>query len=92
MYIDQNEPGWNTLRFDSRTYTFQDTKKEKEQCGVIPPEYVFVDDKCFMGNGKIKEVILPPKCRIIGRMPVPQIRTIPEYIKRDQKACFCREP
>ncbi len=67
MYIDQNEPGWNTLRFDSRTYTFQDTKKEKEQCGVIPPEYVFVDDKCFMGNGKIKEVILPPKCRIIGR-------------------------
>ena len=68
MYLYQEKTGWNTLRLDSRTYT---ARMAREQDGElirrIPSEYLFIDDKCFMSNGRIKEVVLPSHCRIIGK-------------------------
>lgn len=68
MYLYQEKTGWNTLRLDSRTYT---ARMAREQDGElirrIPSEYLFIDDKCFMSNGRIKEVVLPSHCRITGK-------------------------
>lgn len=68
MHLYQEKTGWKTLRFDSRTYTAQIARKQDEGLvRKIPHDYIFIDDKCFMENGRIKEIVLSPHCRIIGR-------------------------
>lgn len=68
MYVYQEKTGWNTLRFDSRTYTSQIAREQEDGLvKKIPQKFIFVDDKCFMEDGKIKEVILSSHCRIIGK-------------------------
>ena len=94
MYLHKEKTGWKTLRFDSRTYTAQRAREQEgELVRKIPQEYIFIDDKCFMGNGKIKEVILPSRCRIIGKQAFEgcqfrkQIR-FPETLSEIKKRAF----
>ena len=68
MQIYKEKTGWNTVRFDSRTYTTQIAKEQESGLiAKIPQNYIFIDDRCFMGNGRLKEVVLPSHCRIIGK-------------------------
>ena len=94
MYLYNEKTGWKTLRFDSRTYTAQLAREEEgELVRKIPQEYIFIDNKCFMGNGRIKEVILPSRCRIIGRQAFEncqfrkQVR-FPETVTEIKKRAF----
>lgn len=32
-----------------------------------PGKYIYIDDGCFRADGRMREVILPPNCKIIGR-------------------------
>ena len=68
MILYPEETSWNTLRFDKRNYTIQKAKEQqKEIIKKIPEQYVFIDDRCFKNAGRIKEVILSPQCKIIGK-------------------------
>ena len=62
------EKGWNQLRYDTRTYTAQNERCRTEGVpGEIPEQYRYIGDKCFLNNGKVHGVVLPPSCRVIGK-------------------------
>ena len=68
MILYPRETSWNTLRFDKRNYTAQKAKElQKEIIKKIPEQYIFIDDRCFRNAGRMKEVILSPQCKIIGK-------------------------
>ena len=63
------EMRWSMLRYDSRTFTAQQAKMLKGDVTrkEIPEKYIYIDDGCFRADGRMREVILPPNCKIIGR-------------------------
>ena len=62
------ETGWNQRRYDIRTYTTQNERNRRVgTAGEIPEKYIYIGDKCFMNNGKVHGVVLPPECRVIGK-------------------------
>lgn len=62
------ETGWNPRRYDIRTYTTQNERNRRVgTAGEIPEKYIYIGDKCFMNNGKVHGVVLPPECRVIGK-------------------------
>lgn len=68
MCSQNDKATWSILRFDHRTFTAQLARMQKvKPVTEIPDKYIYIDDYCFKGDGKIKEVILPSSCRIIGR-------------------------
>ena len=68
MRSQNDKATWSILRFDHRTFTAQLARMQKvKPVTEIPDKYIYIDDYCFKGDGKIKEVILPSSCRIIGR-------------------------
>ena len=60
---------WSMLRYDSRTFTAQQDKMLKGDVTrkEIPEKYIYIDDGCFRADGRMREVILPPNCKIIDR-------------------------
>lgn len=84
------------LRLSHRTYTPQLARMEKNrQAAIIPEKYIYVDDCCFKGNGKIKEVWLSAGCRIIGSEAFAgcQFRkevVFPERLEEIPESCFER--
>ena len=48
-------------------FTVQQSRKNADSPGVIPEPYRFIDEKCFMNNGKVHSVVLPQSCRVIGK-------------------------
>ncbi len=70
MRVYKNEEmRWSMLRYDSRTFTAQQAKMLKGDVTrkEIPEKYIYIDDGCFRADGRMREVILPPNCKIIGR-------------------------
>lgn len=68
MILYPGENSWNTVRLDKRNYTAQKAKEQqKELIKRIPEQYIYIDDRCFRNAGRIKEVILSPQCKIIGK-------------------------
>ena len=70
MRVYKNEEmRWSMLRYDSRTFTAQQAKMLKGDVTrkEIPEKYIYIDDGCFRSDGRMREVILPPNCKIIGR-------------------------
>ena len=67
VYKDE-EMRWSMLRYDSRTFTAQQAKMLKGDVTrkEIPEKYIYIDDGCFRADGRMREVILPPNCKIIG--------------------------
>ena len=62
------EAGWNQKRYDIRTYTAQNERNRRTgTAGEIPAQYIYIGDKCFLNNGKVHGVVLPPECRVIGK-------------------------
>lgn len=48
-------------------YTTSQSRRNTDTPGVIPDPYRFIDEKCFMNNGKVHSVVLPKSCRVIGK-------------------------
>ena len=68
MILYPGENSWNTVRLDKRNYTAQKAKEQqKELIKRIPEQYIYIDDRCFRNAGRMKEVILSPQCKIIGK-------------------------
>lgn len=64
----REETGWNQMRYDIRTYTIQNERNRVSgNPGEIPEDYMYVGDKCFLNNGKVHGVTLPPGCKVIGK-------------------------
>lgn len=62
------EARWRVLRTDTRTYTqFLAGLQRDELVQTIPDQYSYIGDYCFKNNGKMKEVLLPLGCKIIGK-------------------------
>ena len=57
---------WQKIHNDRRTYTAIQARRSNTP-GKISEEYFYIDNKCFMGNGKVHEVLLPSQCTIIGK-------------------------
>lgn len=63
-----DETGWNQKRYDIRTYTAQNERSRRiGTAGEIPDEYIYIGDKCFLNNGKVRGVTLPAGCRVVGK-------------------------
>ena len=78
MRVYKNEEmRWSMLRYDSRTFTAQQAKMLKGDVTrkEIPEKYIYIDDGCFRADGRMREVILPPNCKIIGRKPFSSARS-----------------
>ena len=68
MRSQNDKATWSILRFNHRTFTAQLASMQRnKQVAAIPEKYIYIDDCCYKGNGKIKEIILPSGCRIIGK-------------------------
>ena len=61
MRSQNDKATWSILRFDHRTFTAQLASMQKnKQIAAIPEKYIYIDDCCYKGNGKIKEIIRKP--------------------------------
>lgn len=68
MRLYEEEARWSILRSEMRTYTqLLASAHRDELVQMIPDYYNYIGDYCFKNNGKIKEVLLPLGCKIIGR-------------------------
>lgn len=68
MRLYEEEARWSILRSEMRTYTqLLASAHRDELVQMIPDYYNYIGDYCFKYNGKIKEVLLPLGCKIIGR-------------------------
>ncbi len=68
VYKDE-EMRWSMLRYDSRTFTAQQAKMLKGDVTrkEIPEKISTLTMAVFRADGRMREVILPPNCKIIGR-------------------------
>ena len=89
MRSQNDKATWSILRFNHRTFTAQLASMQRnKQVAAIPEKYIYIDDCCYKGNGKIKEIILPSGCRIIGKEAFAscQLRkpvVFPQTVKRE---------
>lgn len=68
MRLSEEESRWRVLRLEMRTYTQSLASMHRnELVQAIPDNYNYIGDYCFKNNGKIKEVLLPLGCKIIGK-------------------------
>lgn len=68
MRLYEEEARWRVLRMEMRTYTQSLASMHRnELVQAIPDNYNYIGDYCFKNNGKVKEVLLPLGCKIIGR-------------------------
>lgn len=59
MCSQNDKATWSILRFNHRTFTAQLASMQRnKQVAAIPEKYIYIDDCCYKGNGKIKEIIL----------------------------------
>lgn len=63
---EQRKFMWQKIHNDRRTYTSVLARRSNNS-GKIPEEYIYIDNKCFMANGKVHEILLPSGCRVIGK-------------------------
>lgn len=94
MRSQNDKATWSILRFDHRTFTAQLASMQRnKQVAAIPEKYIYIDDCCYKGNGKIKEIILPSGCRIIGKEAFAscQLRkpvVFPQTVKEIKESAF----
>ena len=94
MRSQNDKATWSILRFNHRTFTAQLASMQRnKQVAAIPEKYIYIDDCCYKGNGKIKEIILPSGCRIIGKEAFAscQLRkpvVFPQTVKEIKESAF----
>ena len=94
MRSQNDKATWSILRFNHRTFTAQLARMQKnKQVAAIPEKYIYIDDYCYKCNGKIKEVILPSGCRIIGKEAFASCQfrkpvVFPQTIKEIKESAF----
>ncbi len=94
MCSQNDKATWSILRFNHRTFTAQLASMQRnKQVAAIPEKYIYIDDCCYKGNGKIKEIILPSGCRIIGKEAFAscQLRkpvVFPQTVKEIKESAF----
>ena len=59
----------------------------------IPENIINIDDGCFRSDGRMREVILPPNCKIIGREAFFQCQirkevVLPKTMKEIKRRAF----
>ena len=58
MRSQNDKATWSILRFDHRTFTAQLASMQRnKQVAAIPEKYIYIDDCCYKGNGKIKSPV-----------------------------------
>ena len=68
MRLYKEEARWQVLCSGMRTYTqYLAGEQRNELVQIIPEQYSYIGDYCFKNNGKMKEVLLPLGCKIIGK-------------------------
>ena len=87
MRSQNDKATWSIVRFNHRTFTAQLASMQRnKQVAAIPEKYIYIDDCCYKGNGKIKEIILPSGCRIIGKEALQAASSVsPLYSHRPLK-------
>lgn len=84
MCSQNDKATWSILRFDHRTFTAQLARMQKvKPVTEIPDKYIYIDDYCFKGDGKIKEV------GGFCKLPVPQAGDISANFSGDKGGGFC---
>lgn len=58
---------WQKIHKNSHTYTAAMARQSSTPGLIMGRGILYIDNGCFMRNGKVHEVILPPECTIIGR-------------------------
>ena len=63
-------------------YTTSQSRRNTDTPGVIPAPYRFIDEKCFMNNGKVHAVVLPESCKVIGKQAFDGCKNLKKVVIR----------